>query len=111
MLQDHLADAQRSQPLRDLLSKGGGLLPGHGKQGERRPFGASQACCGLLGGESDGVRGLRDAGCRWIPAASAAVAGCAPRGVEGDSASAGAARVDSQKDLFQFGLISCVQER
>jgi hypothetical protein len=33
MLQDHLADTQRSEPVRDLLSKGSGLLPGHGKQG------------------------------------------------------------------------------
>jgi len=31
--------------------------------------------------------------------------------VERHSAGAGAARVDSQKDLFQFGLISCVEER
>ena len=108
MLEDHLADTQRSEPARDLLSKGSGLLAGHGKQGQRRPFGAGQACCGLLSGEPDGVRSLADACRRWIPAASAAVAVCAPRKVKRDSAGAGAARVDSQKDLFQFGLISCV---
>jgi hypothetical protein len=108
VLQNHLADTQRSQPARDLLSKGSGLLPGHGKQGYRRPFRASQACYGLLGGDSDGVRGLPDACRRRIPAAGAAIAECATGKVERDSACAGAARIDSQKDLFQFGLISCV---
>jgi hypothetical protein len=108
VLQDHLADTQRSQPARYLLSKGSGLLPGHGKQGRRRPFGASHACCGLLGGDSDGVHGLPDACRRRIPAASAAITECAPGKVERDSAGAGAARIDSQKDLFQFGLIGCV---
>ena len=108
MLENHLAHSQRGEPVRDLLSKGSGLLTGHGKQGYRRPFRASQACYGLLGGDSDSVRGLPDACRRRIPAAGAAIAECAPGKVERDSAGAGAARIDSQKDLFQFGLISCV---
>ncbi len=111
VLQDHLADTQRSEPVRDLLSKGSGLLAGHGKQGQRRRFEASQACCGLLSGEPDSADGLEDACRRRIAAAGAAIAVCAARKVERDSAGAGAARVDSQKDLFQFGLIGCVEER
>jgi hypothetical protein len=111
VLEDHLADTQRSEPARDLLSKGSGLLAGHRKQGQRRPFGASQASCGLLRGEPYRVRGLADACRRRIPAAGAAVAACAPRKVERDSAGAGAARIDGQEDLFQFGLISCAEER
>ena len=110
VLQDHLADTQGGEAVGDLLPKGSGLFPGHGKQGQRRPFGASQACCGLLSGEHDSADGLGDACRRWIPAAGAAIAGCAPRKVERDSAGAGAARIDSQKGLFQFGLISCVEE-
>ena len=108
VFEDHLADTERGESARDLPSKGSGLLAGHRKQGQRRSSGASQACCGLLDGEPDGVRGLADA-CRGrIPGTRAAVAVCAPRQVERDSAGARAARIDSKKDLFQFGLIGCV---
>jgi hypothetical protein len=33
VLENHLADSERSEPVRDLLSKGSGLFTGHGKQG------------------------------------------------------------------------------
>jgi hypothetical protein len=62
----------------------------------------------LLGSEPYGVRGLADACRGGIPGTRAAVAVRAPRKVERDSAGAGAARIDSEEDLFQFGLISCV---
>jgi hypothetical protein len=107
VLEDNLANAQRSEPAHDLLSKGGCFLAGHRNQGQRRPFGASQTCGRLLSGEPYGVHGLADAYRRRIPAARAAVAVSAPRKVERDRAGAGATRIDSQKDLFQFGLISC----
>jgi hypothetical protein len=107
VLEDNMADAERSEPGHDLLSKGKGFLTGHRYQCHRRLFGASQGCCRPLSSEPYGVGGLGDACCRRIPAASAAVAVCAPRKVERDSAGAGATRIDSQKDLFQFGLISC----
>jgi hypothetical protein len=110
VLQDHLADTQSGQPVRDLLPKGSGLLPGHGKQSQSRPFGASQACGGPLSGEPDSADGFGNAGRRRIPAARAAIAGCPPRKVERDSSGAGAARIYGQKGLFQFGLISCVEE-
>jgi hypothetical protein len=111
VFEDHLADTQRGESARDLPSKGSRFLAGHRKQRQRRPFGASQACCGLLSGKPYGVRRLADA-CRGrIPGTRAAVAVCAPRKPERDSAGAGAARIDSKEDLFQFGLISCVQER
>ena len=100
---------QRSEPSETCV-EGSGLLAGHGKQGQRRRFEASQACCGLLSGEPDSADGLEDACRRRIAAAGAAIAVCAARKVERDSAGAGAARVDSQKDLFQFGLIGCVEE-
>jgi hypothetical protein len=106
-LQDNFAYTQGSEPGPDLLSNGGCLLTGHCDQRDRRPFGASQGCCCLFCGEPDGVRGLADAGSRRISPACAAVAVGAPRGVERNSASAGATRVEGQKDLFQFGLISC----
>jgi hypothetical protein len=111
VFQDHLLDTQRGESARDLLPKGSGFLAGHRKQGQRRPSGAGQACCGLLSCEPYGARGLADA-CRGrISGTRAAVAVCAPRKVERDSAGAGAARIDSKENLFQFGLISCVQER
>jgi hypothetical protein len=33
VFEDHLADTQRGESARDLLSKGSGLLTSHGKQG------------------------------------------------------------------------------
>jgi hypothetical protein len=107
VLEDDFADAQGSEPGHDLLSKGGCFLTSHGNQGNRRPFGASQGCCRLLSCQHYGVRGLAEACRRRIPAASAAVAVSTPRKVERGSAGAGATRIESQKDLFQFGLISC----
>ena len=107
VLEDNLSDAERSEPGHNLLSKGGGFFAGHRNQGHRRPFGASQGCRRLLSGELYGVRGLADTCRRRIPAAGAAVAVRTPGKVERNSAGAGATRIDSQKDLFQFGLIGC----
>jgi hypothetical protein len=107
VLEDNLSDAEWSEPAHKLLSKGGGLLAGHRNQGHQRPFGASQGCRRLLSGEPYGVRGLAYTCCGRIPAAGAAVAVRTSGKVERDSAGAGATRIDSQKDLFQFGLIGC----
>jgi hypothetical protein len=41
VFQDHLANTQRGESARDLLSKGSGFLAGHRKQGQCRPPGAS----------------------------------------------------------------------
>ena len=75
--------------------------------GRSEPAKPAVACSAA---EPDGVHGLADA-CRCrIPAAGAAVAVRAPRKVEHDSAGAGATGIDSEKDLFQFGLIGCGEE-
>jgi hypothetical protein len=97
VIQDDSIDTQRSEPVRDLLSKVGGLFACHRDQTQRRPRGASQACESLLGCRTNAVHRLADACCCWIPATGAAVAVRAASSVDHDGPGAGATGIDCEK--------------